>query len=142
VVTRFAVEAVDIVLEIIRDALPGVNVRASIPDGVLDFLPLVVVRRIGGSSPYPDFWDDPLINVQNWAAPAGSVDAFRAASDLADQIREALWTAWRTQTVTAGGSIARIRESQGPLEMPDVDLPFLGRFQATYELKLRSPHPV
>jgi hypothetical protein len=142
-VTRFAVEAVDIVLEILRDALPnGVFVRASIPDGVPDFLPLVVVRRVGGSSLYPDFWDDPLINIQNWADADGSRDARRVASDDADQVRKALWDAWRNQTVTSGGSIARIRESQGPLEMPDVDLPFLGRFQATYELKLRSPHPV
>jgi hypothetical protein len=139
--TRFAVEAADIVLEILRDALPDVTVRASIPDNVPDFVPLVVVRRIGGSSPWPDFWDEPLINVQCWAAAAADTDASRVCSDLADEVRRTLWTAWRTQTVTDGGSIARIRESQAPMEIDDVDLPFLGRFAATYELKLRNPRP-
>jgi hypothetical protein len=142
-VTRFAVESVDVVLDLLRAALPmGTNVRASIPDDVPDLVPLVVVRRIGGSSPWPQFWDEPLMNIQNWSGPDGFKDATRAASDMADEVRRALWDAYWNQTVTAGGSIARIRESQAPLEMPDVDLPFLRRFQATYELKLRNPRPV
>ena len=140
---RFAVEAHDLVVEILRDALdPGVTVRVSIPDNVPDLLPLVVARRVpAGGSPWPQFWDETLFNVQVWADADGSDDAWRVASDLADQARGALWGAWRAQTVTAAGSIAQIRESLAPVPMPDVDLPFLGRYVATYALKLRSPRP-
>ena len=137
--TRFAVDPFDLLLALLRDALPDVNVRGSVPDEVPDLVPLVVIRRIGGSSPYPDHWDEPLINVQCWAAADGATDATRAASNLADQVRGVLWTAWRRQTVTPAGHISFIRESQAPQEIDDVDLPFLGRFAATYELFLRNP---
>lgn len=135
--TRFAVDPADVIVGILRLALPDVTIRASIPDGVPELVPLVVVRRTGGSSLVPEFWDQPITNVQNWAAHDGDIDASRAASDLADQIRRALWTAWRQQTVVAAGHIAGIREFLGPMEAIDPDLPHLGRYTATYELLVR-----
>lgn len=138
--TRFAVDYLDVLLDLLRPALPGVQVWSKIPDNVPDYLPLVVLDRTGGSSNAPEFFDQPLVQVQCWAADNRStgVDAIRAASDLADQVRGVLWTAYRTQQVVPGrGWIGWVRESSGPQEIPDPDLPFVGRFVATYELRVR-----
>ncbi len=141
--TRFAVDALDLVLALLRDELEtdGVTVRGSIPDGAAQMMPLVTVRRTSGSSVAPNFYDDPVINVQCWAAPVGDVDGVRGAADLADRVRRILWTAWREQTVTDHGHIAGIDEHTGPLEVGDVDLPYHGRYSATYRLRLRNPQP-
>jgi hypothetical protein len=143
---RFSVDYLDLLLDLFRSELdPTVNVMTRIPDLITSFLPLVVVRSSGGDSYDPRFFDTPYINVQSWCAPPadqgadGAVDASRAASDLADECRRILWTAWREQRVIAGlGWISKIRESSGPLEVPDVDAPALGRWVATYELRIRN----
>lgn len=138
---RFAVDFLDVLLDLLRDAMPGVTVMSRIPDGVPQYLPLVVVRRTGGDySVAPDFYDQPYVNVQCWADEDRDtgIDAYRAASDLADQVRGILWTAYRTQQVVPGkGWIGYIRESTAPLEVADPDLTFLGRYTATYELRFR-----
>lgn len=139
--TRFTVDVLDVLLALLRPALPGVEVSQAIPDGVPTFVPLVVLRRTGGDSLAPEFYDTPLINVQCWCADdrANNIDASRAASNLADQVRGILWTAYRTQQVVPGlGWIGAIRESSGPLEITDPDLPNFGRYAATYDLRIRS----
>jgi len=146
---RFAVDVLDVVTELLRaDLDPQVTVQTRIPDHIINYLPLVVVRATGGDSSAPEFFDTPYINTQAWTAPPpdptapGAVDAYRAASDLCDEVRRILWTAYRTQRVISipGGSgwISSIRESSGPLEISDVDLPQLGRYVATYELRIRG----
>lgn len=138
--SRFAVDFLDVVLDLLRPAMPTVTVMSRIPDHLTTFLPLVVVRRVGGVSPHPDFYDSALVNVQNWCDEdrVTGVDAFRAASDLADQVRGILWTAYLTQQVVPGrGWISRVVESSAPLEISDPDLPQLGRFTATYDLRFR-----
>lgn len=145
---RFAVDYLDLLLDLFRTDLdPEVKVMTRIPDFITEHLPLVVVRPTGGDSYDPRFFDTPYINVQAWTAPPpdpgapGAVDASRSACDLADECRRILWTAWRTQRVIPGhGWISKIRESTGPLEVPDVDAPNLGRWVATYELRIR-PYP-
>ena len=139
--TRFTVDVLDVLLGLLRPALPGVTVFPYIPDKVPSYVPLVVVRRTGGDSLAPEFYDTPLINVQCWTAgdPDNDIDPSRAASDLADQVRGILWTAYRTQQVVPGlGWIGAIRESTGPLELTDPDLPNYGRYTATYDLRIRS----
>lgn len=142
---RFAVDYYDLLLELLRDELdPSVSVMTRLPDHITNYLPLVVIRATGGDSYDPRFFDTPYINTQCWTAPPadqgdpGAVDASRAASDLCDQVRGILWTAWRTQRVIPGkGWISKIRESTGPLEVPDIDIPQLGRWVATYEIRFR-----
>lgn len=139
--TRFTVDVLDVLLGLLRPALPGVTVFPYIPDKVPSYVPLVVVRRTGGDSLAPEFYDTPLINVQCWCKDDrdNAVDASRAASDLADQVRGILWTAYRTQQVIPGlGWIGAIRESTGPLELTDPDLTNYGRYTATYDLRIRS----
>lgn len=138
---RFSVDYLDFLLELLRSELPaGVKVMTRIPDHLPDHVPLVVIRRIGGDSPAPEFYDIPWINVQCWCAedPVTGIDAFRAAGNLADAVRGVLWTAFRTQQVVPGkGWIGYIRESSAPEEVADTDLPFIGRYAATYELRVR-----
>lgn len=130
---RFAVDIFDVLLGLLRPALPGVTVRTKQPDNVPSMMPLVLLQRVGGSSAAPRFFDTPLITVQCWA------ESNQAASDLADAVRRVLWTAYRTQQVVPDvGWIGLMRESSGPLDMPDPDLPFAGRYVATYELRVRS----
>lgn len=138
---RYAVDFLDVLLPLLRTGLgSGVQVMSRIPDSIEAHLPLVVLRRAGGDSLAPEFYDTPWVNVQCWCADprtSGS-DQYRAASDLADQVRGILWSAYRTQQVVAGqGWISDIRESSGPIEISDPDLPLLGRVTATYELRIR-----
>ena len=134
---RWAGEAEQVPVLLLRAALPDVTVRSAIPDDLTKFLPLVVVRRVTGASLAPRFWDGASINVQCWSDAIDELDPVSAASDLADQARRVLWEAWQNQTVTSAGHIAQLHESQGPLEVPDVDLPRLGRYVATYALRVR-----
>jgi hypothetical protein len=134
----YSVDPMDVLLPILRDGLPGVNVYSRVPDPVPEHVPLVVIRRTGGSSDHPRFIDVPWINVQCWAAPTDIVDAARAAHDLADDVRRVIWTAWANQTVTDAGWIRRVRESSAPEEINDPDVPHYGRYAATYELWIRK----
>lgn len=139
---RFSVDYLDILLDLLRaDLGAGVHVMSRIPDHLPDYLPLVVIRRVGGDSDWPELYDRPWINVQCWCDDPRTPesDQYRAASDLADAVRRSLWTAWRTQRVINGrGWIGFIRESQGPQEVSDPDRILLGRYAATYELRIRS----
>jgi hypothetical protein len=136
---QFSVDPFDVLLPLLRGGLgASYKVRSKTPDQVSASLPLVVVRQTGGSSFAPDFWDQPYISITNWAAPAGGEDAVRVARLDADRIRDVLWTAWRQQTTVPGvGHLTWVRESQGPLEINDPDLPQLGCFTATYEIRIR-----
>lgn len=136
---RWAGEAERVPAELLQAALPDVTVRMAIPDSLLNYLPLIVVRRTSGASPAPRFWDGPAINIQCWSDATADLDPVSAASDLADQVRRVLWEAWENQTVTPYGHIVQLHESQGPMEVPDVDLPRLGRYVATYALRIRRP---
>lgn len=133
----FSVDPMDVVLPILRGRLPGVNVMSGVPDGVPNFVPLVVVRRTGGSSDHPWLYDQPWLMFQHWAGPDPGGDARRNAHNLADDVRRALWEAWYAQQVTPHGWINWVRESSAPEEINDPDVPMLVRFQATYEIQIR-----
>lgn len=138
--TRFCVDYLDVLLELLREEMPDITVMTRIPDGLTSFLPLVVIRRVGGDSPAPEFYDEPWMNVQCWCDNdyVNDIDAFTAAGNLADRVRGILWTAYRTQRVMAGrGWLVNIRESTAPQEISDPDRPLIGRYAATYELRVR-----
>ena len=139
----FSVNEMDVMLPLLRRGFarlgrPEVNVMSLAPDDIPSFVPLVVVRRTGGSSEAPRFWDQPWLAIQCWDAPTDTADARRNAHDLADQVRRIIWEAWETQTTTPAGWIANVRESSAPEEINDPDLPLFSRYQATYELRIRK----
>lgn len=134
----YSVDPMDVLLPLLRAGLPGVNVFSRAPDDVPSFMPLVVIRRTGGSSDSPTYYDVPWINVQCWDGPSDTADAARNAHNLADDVRRVLWTSWANQTTTPAGHIRRVRESSAPEEINDPDVPMFGRYQATYELWIRK----
>jgi hypothetical protein len=133
----FSVDPMDVILPLLRPRLPGVKLMSRVPDEVPKFVPLVVVRRTGGSSDHPWLYDQPWLAFQHWDGPRNGVDAARNAFNLADNVRRALWEAWYEQATTPAGHIVWVRESSAPEEINDPDVPILVRFQATYEIQIR-----
>lgn len=130
--TRRFAPVEDLLLAILRPTLSGVTVGTLIPTPMP--YPFLLARRAGGGSLDERFLDNPLIDMQGWAT------SDKAAGDLMADARFALVTAWRSQTVVPGvGSIARFRDSAGPLLLPGDEVPNgIYRYQATYELAIRA----
>lgn len=136
---RYAIDYLDLFLGLLRDQLttPEVKVYSKIPDHLEQLVPIVVVRRTAGRSQYPRFTDRPWISTQVWADDP--VDPFRAASDLIDEVRGVYFKAWDEQIVVPGvGHIVDVRESSGPEEIADPDVPHLGRYQMLHEIRIRQ----
>ncbi|WP_435109391.1 hypothetical protein [Nocardiopsis synnemataformans] len=138
---RFA-PATSLVLEILRPALAPVEAYSLMPDLTLNPPPVVMARRVPGGGAYdPRGYDQAVIDVQCWHTTD------RAADDLADACRAALFTAWRTQHVVPGmGHIGHYEERSAPALLPDsvsgrgsTTPKGVYRYQATYVLGLR-PH--
>jgi hypothetical protein len=134
---RYSIDYLDLFLGILRNALPDdVTVLSRLPDHLPDFVPLVVIRRTAGRTQFPRYTDRPWISTQVWA---GGDDPFREASDLIDKVRGALFKAWDEQIVVPGvGCIVDIRESSGPVEISDPDVPRLGRYEMLHEIRIRQ----
>lgn len=136
---RYAVDYLDVFLPLLRQQLttPDVKVYSKIPDHLETLVPIVVIRRTAGRSQYPRFTDRPWISTQVWADDP--VDPFRAASDLIDEVRGVYFKAWDEQIVVPGvGHIVDVRESSGPEEIADPDVPHLGRYQMLHEIRIRQ----
>lgn len=138
---RYSIDYLDLLLPLLRDYLPArgftdAKVYSRIPDEIDKLVPVVVVRRTAGRTQYPRFTDRPWISTQVWADDP--VDPFRAASDLIDAVRGVYFTAWDEQIVVPGvGHIVDVRESSGPEELSDPDVPHLGRYQMLHEIRMR-----
>lgn len=139
---RLFAPATSLVLEILRPAIAPVPIQGLQPDLTLTPPPVAMARRVPGGGAYdPRGYDRAVIDAQNWHTTD------RDADDLADAIRAALITAWRTQLVIPGmGYIAHYEETAAPALLPDsaqgsgTSTPKnTYRYQATYTLGLR-PH--
>ncbi|RKN09643.1 hypothetical protein [Streptomyces radicis] len=121
----------------LRAGLPrGVAVRVLWPDDWPKLLPLVVVRRVGGTAVDPIGLDAAVIDMQ-CAAPTR-----REASALARTARVVLLGACRAQFAGEGGYLSHGEDQGGPFEVRDQDPaagPDLFRFLATFRVTAR-PH--
>ncbi len=128
------------------DGLALVILRAALPDKVtvetelsdpLRRTPYVFVQVVGGDEIDPRFLGLPLVEIDCYAT--GSK---RAAADLAEDVRVALYTAWAEQTVTAHGHLASFRTVSYPREVRTLGQPAeVYRYTATYALGVRPPRP-
>jgi len=137
---RMFAPATSLVLAILRPAVAPVIVGGLMPDLTLNPPPVAMARRVPGGGAYdPRGYDRAVIDVQSWHTDD------RAADDLADALRAALITAWRTQLVIPGmGHIARYEETAAPALLGDsargsgaTTPKGIYRYQATYTLGLR-----
>jgi len=143
----------DLMLAILRDGLPGINVQSLVADD--QTFPLVTVRRepsFGGNAADPRFTDAASVVVMTFVSdPDGDEDS----AILSEVVRVLLRNAWLDHRVIAGrGHITRIDLSSPPRRVADwatssgpvqyADLPTgIWRYQATYSLEIKKPatHP-
>lgn len=134
---RYSADYLGILLAIVREAVgPSVHVFTREPDDLPNYMPCIVIRRTAGASQNPQFFDRPWISTQAYAK--GGDDPILAAELLIDQVRKAYFEAWHNQTVVPDlGWIQDVRESSGPEELLQTDLPHMGRYQMLHEMRIR-----
>lgn len=110
----------------------GVTVSNHVPADVLAQMPYVRVVRIGGGDTHPQFATNPTVQTDCWESTRAK------AANLAEDVRVALWQAWRTQADLGAGYIAGFRVVTAPTELrlPD-QLTNVYRYQAAYALIVR-----
>lgn len=139
----------DLLLAVLRDALPGMRVQSLI--SMDQSFPLVLVRRDPGFGPWQGdarFTDSARVAVHAFAAdPDGDEDA----AILSEAVRVALRDAWLRNVVVPGrGHFTRVDMAAGPRRVTDwatatgpvqyADLPTgVHRYEATYDIEIRRP---
>ncbi|WJN62557.1 tail terminator [Streptomyces phage phiScoe1] len=139
----------DLMLAILRDGLPGIQVKSLIAKA--QTFPLVLVRR------------DPSFG--NWGGDTRFLDAARVAvhvfcqdpdgdedaAILSEAVRVVIRDAWLSQKVVPGrGHITRVDLASAPRRVTDwatatgpvqyADLPTgVNRYEATYDIEIRKP---
>ena len=126
-----------LVLTLLRSALSArVTVESELSDP-LRRTPYVFVDVVGGDEIDPRFLGVPRVDVDVFASGGR-----RAAADLAEDVRVALFRAWEDQTVTGHGHLASFRTASYPRAIRTAGQPAeVYRYTATYELGVRPPRP-
>lgn len=125
----------DVVLPILRDALPGVKVTSWTPDIDYRTFPIVNVRRLGGyrHRGHPKRMDLPVIELTVFH-DKGLV----AAEDLYIEALNALFDAQKAQKLVDTGYISHVRETMGMTQFPAQAMD-AWRIQGLIQLGIRAP---
>lgn len=120
----------DVVRLILADT--GVAVGANVPAKLVELLPYIAAKRIGGSSVDPANLDRATVSVDCYSGSR------RTASEMAEACRTLLYRAWMSQKVYAGGSVAAFSEATAPFEIRTAGEPAgVYRFTATFSIHVR-----
>lgn len=106
----------EVALPILREALPGVSVVSVIPDVDHRTLPMVVLKRAGGTRNLnlPHLASGPVLEMT-----AVSADGLVEAELLYEEALDALYSAVADQTVVPNaGHLQWLREAQGATQTP------------------------
>lgn len=105
----------DVVIPILRDALPGVEITSWVPDVDYRTYPIVNIRRLGGyrHRGRPERLDLPVIEMTVYGKD-GLVDT----EDLYISALNALFEAQRTNKQVDAGYISHVRETMGMTQFP------------------------
>lgn len=139
----------DLLLPILREGLPGIQVSSLIAAN--QTFPLVLVRRgasFGEQTGDTRFTDSAQVSIQTFCAdPNGDEDA----AILAEAARVVLRDAWLTQKVVPGrGHFTRVELTSAPRRVTDwataagpvqyADLPTgVWRYESVYQIGIRKP---
>ena len=139
----------DLILAILRDGLPDINVQSLIEKN--QAFPLVLVRREAGFGQYdgdPRFIDSATVSIHAFAEdPDGDEDA----AILSDAVRVVMRNAWFNKQVVPGrGSVSFIEMTSPPRRVTDwataagpvqyADLPTgIWRYETRYQIEIRKP---
>lgn len=105
----------EIILPVVREAIPEAQVVTWIPDLPQREYPLILIHRAGGTALDMELADRPTLDIQVF-----SKDSLADAEELALRVRGALLDAWKSQELISGkGYINFVREMSGPNSVPD-----------------------
>jgi hypothetical protein len=121
----------EVVIPVLRAALPGVMVTSWIPDVDHRTFPLVNVRRLGGLPRHVRLLDLPVIELT-----AYSRDGLIACENLYLDARTVLWDMVQHQTLTPHGYLHSYFETMGPTQF-DSGFDDSWRVQGLIQLGLR-----
>ena len=129
--------------------LDGVKVFTRNPDYQQAQLPYLLITRVGGDSLRPEFQSSYFVHFQVWSDKTAQYpdDAFQAAFELSQAVARVYYRAWKQQVLALDndghviGWICDWRESSGFQEIPDPDLPQVGRYIGVYDLVIRNRRP-
>ena len=122
----------EIILPILRNGLPGVDVGSWVPDVLDRQFPLINIRRLGGLPLDIDFLDKPVLEITAYHN-TNLIDTENLLLDA----RQVLWDAKKNQTIVPGkGYIHSYFETLGPTQF---DSPFddTWRMQLLVQLGIR-----
>src|SRR5690554_7675504 len=102
----------EIILPVLREALPGVLVTSWIPDVDRRSYPLVNIRKVGGIPVDMDVLDRQTIELQ-----AIGNESLAATEDLYYDARYVIWEMVKNQTVTPAGHLHSFRSEEHTSEL-------------------------
>lgn len=105
----------EVVLGVIRQELPDVQVTSWVPDVDYREFPLLNVRRIGGIAVDPARLDRATIELT-----AYTESSLEDTEDLYLDAREVLWNMVQEQTVADDGYLHSFRETMGPTQFDSI----------------------
>lgn len=125
----------EVVVPILREAFPDVEVTTWIPSLTYRKYPIINVRRLGGNRnrSFPERLDNATVEITVHHA-----EGLPEAEILYTEVVDALFRAWRTQKVTEAGHIAFVREIMG-LTSFDSQFQDNYRVQGLIQLGIRPP---
>ena len=139
----------DLLLAILRDGLPGIQVKSLLADN--QEFPLVLVRRLPSFGPWEGdtrFVDAAQVAIHTFCAdPNGDEDA----AILAEAVRVVMRDAWLDHKVVPGrGHLTRVDMTSAPRRVSDwatasgpvqyADLPSgVWRYETLYQIEIRKP---
>lgn len=124
----------EVVLPILRAALPGVTVGSWVADVDLRTYPILNVRRLGGLATDVKRLDRAVIELTAY----DQVD-LPTTENLYYDAREVLWDAVDNQTVVPGvGHLSAFKEVMGPMQF-DSGYDDSWRIQGLIQLSIRPP---
>lgn len=130
-VTRRMPRIQEVLIPILRDALPGVTVTSWVPDVDDRVFPILNIRRLGGLARDPNLLDLPVIELTAYAQGGLIV-----CENLFLDARQVIWDAVDAQTLTSAGYLHSAKETMGPTQF---DSPYddTWRIQGLIALGLR-----
>lgn len=123
----------EVVIPVLREALPGVAITSWIPQIDKRTYPLINIRRLGGLPVDVRLLDRAVIEMT-----AYSRDGLVATENLYLDARQVLWDMVRNQTVTPAGYLHSYRETFGPTQFDSL-FDDTWRVQGLIQLGLRPP---
>ncbi|WP_367137897.1 hypothetical protein [Saccharothrix sp. HUAS TT1] len=123
----------EVLIPILRTALPGVTVTSWVPDVDDRVYPILNVRRLGGIARDPNRLDLPVIELTAYAQGGLIV-----CENLFLDARQAIWDAVDRQTLTPAGYLHSANETMGPTQF-DSGYDDTWRIQGLIEIGLRPP---